>query len=306
MFTQNIISLSKLLANSKDIDLDVEIIRDFNISFVGKIPTNLNNRLVSVSNAANLNELKKVDGVAGVLTTREMLDQIPESLGLAICPTPYAKIMDIHEYLISIPNFQWRDFPAQIGKNTKIHPSAVIPDQNVRIGENCVIGPNAVICERVIMGDSCSIGPGSIIGCDAFDLKSGSKIQRLLQQSGGVIMGNHVTILASTTIVRASFGGFTVIEDEASFDNLVHVAHDCHIGKRSKLAACAEVSGRVNIGSDCFLGPNVTISNGINIGNKAHISLGSVVVKDVESETRVTGNFALPHLKWLKFIKSIR
>lgn len=89
-------------------------------------------------------------------------------------------------------------------------------------------------------------------------------------------------------------------------DAQVHVAHDCQIGKRVTITACSEISGRVEIGDDAYLGPNCTISNGVRIGAKATVTIGSVVVRDVAEGARVTGNFALPHENWLKLIRDYR
>ena len=93
---------------------------------------------------------------------------------------------------------------------------------------------------------------------------------------------------------------------ETKLDCQIHLTHDCDIGDRVTLAACAEISGRVTIGDDSYLGPNVSVSNGLKSGKNAHITVGAVVVRDVDDGERVTGNFALPHRKWIAFIKSIR
>ena len=37
-----------------------------------------------------------------------------------------------------------------------------------------------------------------------------------------------------------------------------------------------------------------------------NVTLGSVVTRTVEAGERVTGNFALPHERFIRFIKSIR
>ncbi|MFC4292484.1 hypothetical protein ACFOWX_08665 [Sphingorhabdus arenilitoris] len=306
MFTKKTITLSTVVSDRADLGADLEIVRDFAFAYVGKLPSRLDRRLVSVSSERHLQELENAEGVEGVIATPEVAAKIPNHFGLAICSDPYARIMDIHEYLIEIPEFQWANFPSQIDASAKIHPSAVVAENNVKIAEGCVIGPNAVICERTIIGANSSIGPGTVVGCEAYDMKPGPGPQRLLKQSGGVLIGKDVVILSSTTIVRATFGGFTVIEDEAAIDNLVHLAHDCHVGRRAKIVACATVCGRVVIGEGSYIGPNATVSNGITLGERSTVTLGAVTVKDVAEDSRVTGNFALPHTKWINFIKSIR
>ena len=118
-------------------------------------------------------------------------------------------------------------------------------------------------------------------------------------------LDDGVEILSKCTVVRATFGGFTRIGRDTKLDCQVHVAHDCVVGERVRIAACAELSGRVDVGDDAFVGPNVSISNGLTIGPRAFVTLGSVVVRNVDPDQRVTGHFALPHKNWLRFIKSI-
>jgi len=51
-----------------------------------------------------------------------------------------------------------------------------------------------------------------------------------------------------------------------------------------------ELGKPVTIGNDCFIGANVTILPGITIGDRVVIGAGSVVTKNVESDTVVCGN----------------
>lgn len=60
------------------------------------------------------------------------------------------------------------------------------------------------------------------------------------------------------------------------------------------------------IGDNVWIGPGVTITNGIEVGNKASISIGSVVTKSVNDGSTVTGNFAIDHSKFIEHMKTIR
>ena len=42
------------------------------------------------------------------------------------------------------------------------------------------------------------------------------------------------------------------------------------------------------------------------VGNKGFISIGSVVIKNVDPEQHVSGNFALPHYHFLKIINKMK
>jgi len=186
-----------------------------------------------------------------------------------------------------------------------VHPDAYVAPRNVVIGAESVIHPRAVVLERTIVGASCSVGAGSIVGTDAYEIFNVEGTRKIIPSFGGVKLEDDVEILSGVTISRPAYGGFTSLGRETKVDNLVQIGHDCCIGKRVSLTACTELSGRVTVGDDSYLGPNSTVSNGVNVGDSSFVTLGSVVVRDVPEKGRVTGNFAVPHRKWLNFINSI-
>jgi UDP-3-O-[3-hydroxymyristoyl] glucosamine N-acyltransferase len=300
MFTGNTLPLSVLVDGTS-----AEVIRDVPVANVGKIPTRLPDRLVYAGAAKYLAELHSHEGIAAVVVPRDIADQVPERYGVAIAPAAHIAAMEIFEAMLARPNFQWEDFPTRIAPSANIHPNAIIAPRNVVIGERSHIDAGTVVRERSVIGDDCYVGPLSVLGCEAFEMMPGSKPQRLMKQAGGIRMWNNSTVLSATMIVRATFGGFTEIREGACIDNLIHIAHDVDVGRDVSVIACAEVSGRVVLGDGSYVGPNATISNGLNIGSGATITLGSVVVRDVPQDVRVSGNFAVPHDKWIRFVKSV-
>jgi UDP-3-O-[3-hydroxymyristoyl] glucosamine N-acyltransferase len=284
----------------------LQVLRDVEIAYVGKIPTDLEARAVPAAKPEHLEYAKGFDGIAAFIVPPNLAELVPTQFGLAIADAPQAAVARIQETLSTIENFQWEGFETRIDPTAVIEPGAYVAARDVTIGSQTYVGPNAVILPRSIIGNHCYIGAGTVVGMEAFDHMAGSTPTRILPQSGGVKIEDHVTIQAKCTIVRATFGGFTTLGRETMLDCQVHVAHDCKIGKRVKLTACTEISGRAEIGDDCFLGPNCSISNGVKLGKCVHVTIGSVVVRDVTDGERVTGNFALPHQKWLNFIRTFR
>lgn len=184
-----------------------------------------------------------------------------------------------------------------VSESAIVHPSAIIED-GASVGERTTIGPNAVIRNCVSIGDDCEIGPGVCIGESGFGFhfsEGGPPIKFL--HLGGVTIGNHVEIGPNSTIDRGTLSE-TVIGDYVKIDNLVHVAHNVRIEHHSMLAACAEVSGSVQIGEGVWVGPNASIINGIKIGKKSLVGIGAVVSRDVQDESVVFGNPA-------KFIRNV-
>lgn len=301
MFTNRTATLGEFAGR-----FDLEVVRDCAFSYAAKIPSRLDGRLVACGSPQHIAEAVAEDGIVGIVTTPALAEAVPAAIGAAYCPKPLSALFAIHDDIARRPDFQWTSFPTSIHPTAVIHPSAVVASQDVVIGEGCIIAENAVICPRSIIGRFSTIGPGTVVGCDAFEVNTTVRPHRILFQAGGVRIGDHVEIQAKCTIVRSTFGGFTLIGDESKFDCQIHLAHDCAVGRRVRVAACAEISGRVTIGDDVFVGPNVSISNGISIAEGATVTIGAVVVRDVAAGTRVTGNFALLHHKWIDFIRSIR
>ena len=194
-------------------------------------------------------------------------------MGLISSSKPQQTAYEIHEYLCSLKNHYWDEFETIIDPTADVHPSAIIPKKNVTIGSHTKIEPGCIIMERTLIGNDCNIGPAVVIGGDAFEIAQFNGTPRVLKQGGGVKIGNNVTIQACSHIARATFTGFTQIDDNSAIDAQVHIAHDCNIKRNVKITACSEVSGRVTIEDGAYLGPNCTISNGLRTVSYTHLTL---------------------------------
>ena len=61
-----------------------------------------------------------------------------------------------------------------------------------------------------------------------------------------------------------------------------------------------------SIGDEVWIGGGAMISDGIHIGDKAQVQIGSVVITNVGSNEIVSGNFAFEHKKNLKYQLKLR
>jgi UDP-3-O-[3-hydroxymyristoyl] glucosamine N-acyltransferase len=171
-----------------------------------------------------------------------------------------------------------------------IHEEAMIHD-SVSIGPfcyigKCSIGANTLIESHCRISDNCEIGKnviiqsGCIIGEAGFGFaqeSDGTWIR--FPHIGGVSIGDDVEIGSNTCIDSGALGA-TTIGRGTKIDNLVHIGHNATIGSRCIITACAQI-GAVNMGDDVWVGPNANLLRGQSIGNKAFISVGSVVTRDV-------------------------
>jgi len=280
--------------------------RSCEFSYVGKLPTRLALRIVPCTRKHHIDQAITANGVAGIITSKELASHVPERLGLAYSESPLGSAMALQSYIAGIVDFQWESFESRIHPTAVIHQGAVVAPRDVVIGAGTIIYPNAVILPRSIIGKNCSIGPGTTVSTEAFEIDVSCDPNNVCRQSGGVHIADHVDVQANCTLVRSTFGGFTELGEGTKFDCHVHFAHDCRTGRNVRVAACAEISGRVEIGDRAFIGPNVSISNGITIEADAKVSIGAVVTRDVPTGETVSGNFAVPHKKWISFMRTLK
>ena len=85
-------------------------------------------------------------------------------------------------------------------------------------------------------------------------------------------------------------------------DNLVHIAHNVHLGENACIAAQTGISGSVIIGSNSTIGGQVGFAGHINIGNNVIIAAKSGVTKNIKSKSSVAGYPATDINKWKRNI----
>lgn len=196
------------------------------------------------------------------------------------------------------------------GENTSIHatasigPFCVIGD-NVSIGEETIINNNIVISDNSVIGARCYIKSGTVIGEDGFGFDfEDDKTPVRLPHKGKVIIGNDVEIGSKCTVARGTIED-TVIENHVKIDDQVHIAHNCHVGEKTIITACAELSGSVVVGRGCWLGPNCSILQKIIIGDGSTIGIGAVVTSNVESSKKIMGLEGLALKNLARFKKRV-
>jgi len=200
------------------------------------------------------------------------------------------------------------DGSAKIGKLVYI-ASGVYVGKNVVIGDRTQIMSNVCIYDNVTIGKDCLIDAGAVIGTDGFRYEQdiGNKIVRKMLHMGGVKIGDRVEIGANCAIDRATFENeATVISDDVKIDNLVHIAHNVRIGTRTLIVALTCIGGSVRIGEDAWIGIGVSVTAGVNIGNRAKVLMGAVVARDVKEGEVVSGYYAMPHKEWKRIWNRLR
>jgi UDP-3-O-[3-hydroxymyristoyl] glucosamine N-acyltransferase len=190
-----------------------------------------------------------------------------------------------------------------IGEGSIIDKSSYISKFNVKIGKQVIIEPNVTILPDVEIGDESIVRANSVIGVEGFEFKRTGKRLIGVVHDGRVIIKERVHIGANNTIAKGFMHRDTIIGEETKTDNLVHIAHRVHIGKRCLIAPGVIFAGSITVKNDVFIGLGANINNQVIIDDQAFISIGSVVTRSVKKATQVTGNFAIPHEIFIRNLK---
>lgn len=200
---------------------------------------------------------------------------------------------------------------AQLGKDVAVGPYTVI-EKNAKvsagtiiyggctigtaakIGKSCLIYPNTTIREKIVIGDRVIIHSGAVIGADGFGFATEQGAHLKIPQMGTVEIGDDVEIGANVTIDRARLSK-TVVGSGTKIDNLVHIAHNCIIGKNCLILAQAGISGSVTIGDGAILAGQAGIAGHLTIGEGAVVMAQGGVTKSIPPRATVSGYPAKEH-----------
>ncbi|MDQ3950726.1 MAG: UDP-3-O-(3-hydroxymyristoyl)glucosamine N-acyltransferase, partial [Gemmatimonadota bacterium] len=159
---------------------------------------------------------------------------------------------------------------ARLGRGVSVGPYAVIGEgatlgDRVVVDAHCVVGPGVQVGEGTRLfphvtlymgaevGRGVTIHAGARIGSDGFGYIFRNGRHEKIPHVGRCVIGDDVEIGANTTIDRGSVGE-TVIGAGTKIDNLVHIAHNCRIGKNCLFAAQVGLAGSVVVEDGSALG----------------------------------------------------
>ena len=274
------------------------------------------NQLTFLENKKYINDLKNTKAAA-VLVTKENVSEVPSGTIALVCDEPYLNLAKISK--LFAPNVIEMDGEKPIvGGGTKVMPNVYIGKDsvvgsdctimagafigdNVKIGNNTIIYPNVTVYRDCTIGNDCIIHAGTVIGSDGFgfaNTKDGKYIK--IYQNGNVTIGNDVEIGANCAIDRAVFNS-TIIEDGVRIDNLVHIAHNCKIGRGSILVGQVGLAGSTILNAYVVMGGQSGTAGHLEIAPFTTIAARGGVTKSITEPKKSWAGFPLfEHREWLK------
>jgi acetyltransferase-like isoleucine patch superfamily enzyme len=153
-----------------------------------------------------------------------------------------------------------------------VHGAAVVVEDDVRLGNDVIVGNHVTICCGTKVGDGVEIADFAVIGRKP-RLAKGSAAGSTVDMPGlvlgdGCSVGSHTVLMSGTTI-----GSGTVIGDNAGIrercrigkdavvGRAVTIENDTTIGDRTKIQSGAYITAYVVVEDDCFIGPMVVTTN---------------------------------------------
>jgi UDP-3-O-[3-hydroxymyristoyl] glucosamine N-acyltransferase len=158
----------------------------------------------------------------------------------------------------------------QLGRRTSVGPHAVLGD-SVILGDDCNVLANVTIYAGTTLGNRVLVQAGAVLGATGFGYARAATGEYLaFPQQGTLVIADDVEIGANTTIDRGALGQ-TRIGQGTKIDNLVHIAHNCIVGRNVIIAAQTGISGSSIIEDGAILGGQV------GLGEHAHVGPGVIL-----------------------------
>jgi UDP-3-O-[3-hydroxymyristoyl] glucosamine N-acyltransferase len=208
---------------------------------------------------------------------------------------------------------------AVVGENCSIGPFAVVGER-VRLGRNAVLHPHVVLYEGAQIGDDflahshaavrefCRIGNrvilqnGVVVGGDGYGFaKRADGTHCKIVQSGVTVIEDDVEIQSLTSVDRATVGE-TRVRRGAKIDSLVQVGHACVVGEDNIICAQTGLAGSTVLERNVLLAGQVGSAGHLTVREGAIVYAQSGIGGDVEAGARISGSPAFAANEWLRSV----
>lgn len=180
-----------------------------------------------------------------------------------------------------------------LGNNVSIGAGAVLQGE-ITIGDDCEIGANVCLLNKVALSNGVTILNGGVIGENPYSFGFGpGHVSERFPATGGVIIEDNVEIGNNVVISRGVHDN-TILSTDCRVNDLAHIGNAVTIGPRSLIMANCDVSARVVIGRECWIGQSSVLIQAVRVGDRAQIGAGALVTRDIPNDVVAYGSPAKP------------
>ena len=190
-----------------------------------------------------------------------------------------------------------------LGDGVQLFPGVYVGARST-VGAGTILLPNVVLYHEVRVGRGCLLHAGCVLGSDGFGfLPVGGRLRKV-PHLGGVEVGDDVEIGPNTCIDRAKTG-MTTIGSGTKIDNLVHIAHNVHVGASCVLAGQVGIAGSSTLGAGVMLGGQVGVKDHVHLHDGVQVGAQSGLMRDAAAGEIVFGSPAIPIRQKLREMASV-
>lgn len=163
-----------------------------------------------------------------------------------------------------------------IGDECIIMSGAFVGD-NVKIGNKCIIYPNVVIYNDTKIGNNCIFHANSVIGSDGFGYASSIKGHTKIYHNGFVEIEDNVEIGSCVCIDRAVFDKTLIksgskIDNLVQIGHNCEIGNNCIIVSQTGLAGSSKLGSFVIMGGQSATSGHLSIKDGCIIAARGGVS----------------------------------
>ena len=187
---------------------------------------------------------------------------------------------------------------ATIGDRTVLQAGAWV-GAGVRIGADCTLWPGVRCYPGTVLGDRVTVHANTVLGSDGFGYVQQGGAHTKIPHVGRCLVGDDVEIGANCAIDRGSIDD-TIVGAGTKIDNLVHLAHNVHVGRLCLLMSQVGIAGSSRLGDGVVVAGQGGIAGHVAIGDGARIAAQAGVIGDVPAGGTWSGYPARPHREMLR------
>jgi UDP-3-O-[3-hydroxymyristoyl] glucosamine N-acyltransferase len=194
---------------------------------------------------------------------------------------------------------------AVLGDHSIVYPGVYL-GRNVKIGKHCIIYPNVVIYSDCILGDHCILQAGSVIGGDGFGFAPVNGKYIKIPQIGNVVIEDWVEIGSNCSIDRATMGSTVIktgtkLDNLVQIAHNVEVGEHTVLAAQTGIAGSTKVGGYSQFGGQVGVAGHLTIAPHTSVGGQ-----GGITGNITESHQKLTGTPATDVRTYLKSVAATR